>query len=61
MEVECTSGSRQDLEVKGVVAVYWNRKYHVEFLDECLRAQNDNILQENLLIVLSSMEMIAMR
>ena len=55
------SGSRQDLAVEGAAAVYWNRKYYVEFLDENLRAHGkDNILQENLFIVLTSMEMIAL-
>ena len=32
----------------------------MQFLDECLRAHKDNILQENLFIVLTSMEMIAL-
>ena len=58
--VQRTSGSRQDLAVEGAAAVYWNRKYYVEFPDERLSADGDNILQENLFIVLSSMEMIAM-
>lgn len=35
-------------------------RYYVQFLDECLRAHKDNILQENLFIVLTSMEMIAL-
>ena len=46
--------------VEGAAAVYWNRKYYIQFLDECLKAHNDNILQENLFIVLSSMEMISL-
>ena len=32
----------------------------MEFLDECLEAHNDNILQENLWTVLTSSEMIAL-
>jgi len=48
-----TTGSRQDLATEGAAAVYWNRRYYVEFLDECLRGCNDNILQENLFIVLT--------
>ena len=55
-----TSGSRQDLAVEGAAAVYWNRKYYVEFLDECLTGHKDNILQENLWTVLTSQEMIAL-
>ena len=35
-------------------------RYYVEFLDECLDAHKDNILQTNLYIVLTSMEMIAL-
>ena len=58
--VERTSGSRQDLAVEGAAAVYWNRKYYVEFLNERLAADGDNILQNNLFIVLSCMEMISM-
>ena len=40
-----TSGPRQDLAVEDDAAVYWNRKYHVEFLDERLKVACDNILQ----------------
>ena len=54
------SGSRQDLAVEGAAAVYWNRKYYVEFLNECLTGHKDNILQENLWTVLTSQEMIAL-
>jgi hypothetical protein len=55
-----TTGSRQDLAMEGAAAVYWNRQYYVEFLDECLHGCNDNILQENLFIVLTSVEMVAL-
>ena len=51
--VERTSGSRQDLAVQGAAAIYWNRKYYVEFLNQRLQANGDNILQNNLFIVLS--------
>ena len=57
--VERTSGSRQDICVEGAGAIYWNQKYWIEFLDERLRT-GDNILQENLFIVLSSCEMLAL-
>jgi hypothetical protein len=55
-----TSGWQQDLATEGAAAVYWNRRYYVWFLDECLRGCKDNILQENLFIVLVSVEMIAL-
>ena len=42
--VQRTSGSRQDLAVEGAAAIYWNRKYYVEFLDERLSTDGDNIL-----------------
>ena len=58
--VERTSGSRQDLAVEGAAAIYWNRKYYVEFLNQRLNANGDNILQNNLFIVLSCMETIFM-
>lgn len=58
--VERTSGSRQDLAVEEAAAVYWKQKYYVEFIDKRLSADGEHILQENLFIVLSSMEMIAM-
>jgi len=58
--VQRTSGSRQDLAVEGAAAVYWNRKYYVEFLDEQLRGGKDSILQENLFMVLTSVEMVAL-
>lgn len=34
--------------------------YYIEFLDEALRSGKDNILQENLFIVLTSVEMVAL-
>ena len=60
LHVERASGSRQDLCVEGAGAVYWNRKYWIEFLDQQLRNVGDNILQENLFIILSSCEMTAL-
>ena len=58
LHVERASGSRQDICVEGAGAVYWNRRYWLEFLDEQLRTPGGNILQENLFIILSSCEMI---
>jgi hypothetical protein len=60
LHVERATGSRQDLAVEGACAVYWNRTCWVEFLDERLRTPGDNILQENIFIILSSSEMVAL-
>ena len=56
--VQRTAGSRQDLATEGAGAAYWNRIHYVEFLDECLRSGNDNILQENLFVVLTFIEIL---
>ena len=53
------TGSRQDMAVEGAACVYWNQNYYVKFLNECLKSHCDNILQNNLFIILTSMEMIA--
>ena len=60
LPVERGSGSRQDFTVDSAGAVYMNRRYYVDFLDECLTVDNSNILQHNLFIVLTSSQMIAM-
>ena len=36
------------------------QRYYIEFLDESLRSHKDNILQENLFIVLTSIEMVSL-
>ena len=61
LHVERAGGSRQDLAVEGAGALYYNRVYYIEFLDERLRAcgTEGNILQENLFIILSSLDMVA--
>ena len=60
LHAERSSGSRQDIICMGAPAIYINRPLNVEFLDEKLRQLgNENILQKNLFIVLSSLEMIA--
>lgn len=63
--VERASGSRQDLCTEGSLAIFMNYPYYVEFLDEQLRKlktgyQQASILQQNLFVVLTSMEMIAL-
>ena len=60
LHAERAAGNRQDVICMGADAVYINRPLNVEFLDERLRIKgNANILQENLFVVLSSLEMIA--
>ena len=60
LHAERATGSRQDLICMGADAVYMNRPYNIEFLDERLRIKdNTHILQENLFSVLSSMEMLS--
>jgi hypothetical protein len=55
------AGSRHDLNVEGAAAIFYNCQLYVEFLDEQLRVPNaNNILQENLFIILSAEEMIAL-
>ena len=58
--VERAAGSRQDLCFEGAGAIYWNRSYWLEFLDNQLRTPGSNILQGNLFIFLSSTEMTAL-
>ena len=53
-------GSRQDFTTDGAGAVFMNRTYYVQFLDQALTAKCDNILQKNLFIILTSVEMIAL-
>ena len=55
-----TSGSLQDLVVEVAAAVYWDTRYYVTFIDQCLEASKDNILQENLFYILTSEKMIAL-
>ena len=60
LHAERSNGNRMDVICMGADAVYNNRPKNVEFLDKRLRiTDNANILQENLFIVLSSLEMIA--
>ena len=60
LHAERANGNHQDVICMGADAVYINRRFNVEFLDERLRIKdNANILQENLFVVLSSLEMIA--
>ena len=58
--MERTAGSRNDILVERSGAVYWNRLYWVEFLDDRLRIPGDNILQENFFVMLSSLEIVSL-
>ena len=59
--VERTTGSRNDMVLEGAVAAYINGWLYKLFLDEALSTPDAaNILQENLFIILSSVEMIAL-
>ena len=60
MHAERSNGGRQDTICMGAGPIYKNRPINVHFLDDRLRVKdNDNILQQNLFIILSSLEMIA--
>ena len=59
--VESTHGSRQDIMFTAALAIAMNRSFNVEFLDYCLwmsdKMKKDHVLQRNLFVVLSSLEM----
>ena len=59
--VECASKGRMDVVSMASLAIYWNRNYCVEFLDEMISycGREDNILATNLMILLSSFEIVA--
>jgi len=61
--VESTHGSRQDIMFTAALAIAMNRAFNVKFLDYCLRmsdkTKKDHVLQINLFVVLSSLEMAA--
>ena len=48
------------LKINHTLLEYFILRYYVEFLDESLQSARDNILQENLFIVLTSVEMVAL-
>ena len=55
------SGGRQDIASMAAMAIYWNRNYYVEFLDEMktYSDKDDNILVNNLHAMLISSEMVS--
>ena len=58
--IERSSGSRQDLSIEGSGLVYMNLPYWIAFLDKGPRMPRDNILQENIIIIRSSLVMKAL-
>jgi len=58
--VKSTHGSRQDIMFTAVLEIAMNRAFNVKFLDYCLRmsdkTKKDNVLQRNLFVVLSSLD-----
>ncbi len=63
LHVECAAGSRQDTE--GLMQIYKNYLFYVEFLDNqllkyCWSNENTSILQQNLFVALTSLEMTAL-
>ena len=60
LHVERSSGSHQYLDAKGTIEVYMNYSYWTEFLDYRIRTPGDNILQESIFIILSSLEMMVL-
>ena len=56
--VQRTTGARHDMVLEGSVAAYINAWLYKEFLNEGLSTLNaSNILQENLFIILASVQM----
>jgi hypothetical protein len=55
------SGGRQDIASMAALAIYWNRNYCVDFLEEMFvySGKDDNILAGNLWSLLASTEMIS--
>ena len=55
------SGGRMDVASMAALAIYWNRNYYVEFLDEMktYSEKDDNILRNNLHSMLISVEMVS--
>ena len=57
--VRVTGGTRQDLACEGAQALYMNRKYCTKFLDQILQADDANILDRNLSLHLTCLELVA--
>ena len=55
------SGGRQDVASMAEMEIFWNRNYCFDFLDEMIRycSKIENILAHNLMILISSVDIIA--
>ncbi len=55
------SGGRQDIASMAAMAIYWNRNYCIDFLDEMVThcGKGENILANNLWSLLASVEMVS--
>ncbi len=65
LHLERAAGSRQDLCTEGLMPICMNYPFYVEFLNNQLRKycrsnENTSILQQNLFVALTSLEMIAL-
>ena len=61
LHVTRSGGNRMDILLEASPAIYWNRQYCIEFLDDKLRMiGSSNILQMNLFILLSCLEVVAL-
>ena len=60
LHIEMASGSFQALAVEGSGLVYMNRPYWIDLLYQRMHTPGYNILQENILIILSSLEISAL-
>ena len=65
LHLQCAAGSRQDLCMEGLMPIYMNYLFYMEFLDIQLckypwSNENTSILQQNLFVALTSLEMIAL-
>ena len=61
IHVECACKGRMDVVPMASMAIYWNRNYCIEFLNEMISfcGRDDNILATNQMILLGSLEMAA--
>ena len=55
-------GGRQDVTSMAAISIFWNKNYCVDFFDDMISycGKNEKILPRNLMILISSVEIIAM-
>ena len=62
LHVERATGGRMDVCSMAALAIYWNRNYCLEFMEDILQfggKRKDNILLNNLFVIQTSIEMIS--